>query len=257
MRGQNQTKQKDVDRRELQLTLFVCAAIIVLAFGLALLMYLVVFANPSQPKAPRIAFFGFCGLSCLLVAYIVERQITVRRLRHQIALDRIQASEALNRASADLLGSLPNFSTFEDRLWMEFRRAVTANLNLSVLVIAIKLRSGFSDPTLALSVLGDAAKAISRRLREQDSIYNLRQGYVGVILSGANYSAAKRVSARLIEGLVDVAGANDRFSFEVNQISYPEQTSSAHDLHLAVCGLLPEETPKETLARDIKADVGA
>lgn len=120
-----------------------------------------------------------------------------------------------------------------------------------------KIAIRFSDPTLALSALGDAAKAISRRLREEDSIYNLRQGYIGVVLPGANRSAAKSVSARLIEGMVDVAGANDRFSFDVNQISYPEQTSSAHDLHLAVCGLLPEETPKETPSSDLKADVGA
>lgn len=138
---------------------------------------------------------------------------------------------------------------------MEFRRAATANLNLSVLVIAIKLRSGFSEPYLALSILGDAAKAISRRLRDQDSIYNLRQGYIGVILPGANHSAGKRVSARLVQGLVDVAGANDRFSFDVNSISYPEQTSSAHDLELAVCGFLPEDSPKEMLASDLKIEV--
>jgi len=246
-----QTKHTDVDRRELHLTLFVCSAMVVLAFGLALLMYPVVFANPLQTRTAQIAFFGFCGLACLLVVYIVDCQITIRRLRHQITIDRIHASEASNRASADLLGSLPNFSTFEDRLSMEFRRAATAKLNLSVLVITIKLRSGFSEPYLALSVLGDAAKAISRRLRDQDTIYNLRQGYIGVILPGANHSAAKRVSTRLVEGLVDVAGANDRFSFDINSISYPEQTSSAHDLELAVCGYLPEELPKEALTSDV------
>jgi GGDEF domain-containing protein len=248
--------QTDVDRREFHLTIFVCSAIVVLAFGLAVLMYPAVFANQvSQHETPRVAFFGFCGLSCLLVVYIVDRQITIRRLRHQIAIDRIRASEALNRASADLLETLPNFNTFEDRLSMEFRRAATAKLNLSVLVIAIKLRSGFSEPSFAMSALGDAAKAISRRLREKDSIYNLRQGYIGVILPGVNHIAAKRVSARLAEGLFDAAGANDRFSFVINSISYPEQTTSAHDLELAVCGFLPEDLPKETLASDIAMDI--
>lgn len=249
------TKQTDVDRRELHLTLFACLAILVLAFGLALLMYPAVFANQvARHETPKIAFFGFCGLACLLVAYIVDRQVMIRRLRRQIAMDRIQASEALNRASADLLGTLPNFSTFEDRLSMEFRRAVTAKLNLSVLVIAIKLRSGFSEPSLALSALGDAAKAITRRLREEDSVYNLRQGFIGVILPGVNHITAKKVSARLVEGLLDTAGANDRFSFDVKSVSYPEQTSSAHDLELAVCGFLPEELPKEVLVSDVNTD---
>ena len=256
MEHRARTEQIDVDRREFHLTIFVCSSIVVLAFGLALLMYPAVFANKaSQHETPQIAFFGFCCLACLLVVYIVDRQITIRRLRHQITVDRIQTSEALNRASADLLGALPNFNTFEDRMSMEFRRAVTANLNLSVLVIAIKLRSGFSEPSLAMSALGDAAKAISRRLREKDSIYNLRQGYIGVILPGVKHIAAKAVSARLAEGLFDAAGANDRFTFDVNSISYPEQTSSAHDLELAVCGFLPEDLPKETLASDVQMDI--
>ncbi len=245
------TKQTDVDRRELHLTLFVCSTIVVLVFGLALLMYPAVFANPLQTRTPQIAFFGFCGLACLLVVYVVDCQITIRGLRNQITIDRIRASEASNRASADLLGSLPNFITFEDRLSMEFRRAATASLHFSVLVIAIKLQSAFSEPCLALSILGDAAKAISRRLRDQDSIYNLRQGHIGVILPGANHSAAKRVSNRLAEGLIDVAGANDRFSFDINSISFPEQISSAHDLQLAVCGYLPEDLPKEELISDV------
>ena len=138
---------------------------------------------------------------------------------------------------------------------MEFRRAVTAKLNLSVLVIAILVRSGFSEPSLALSALGDAAKAVSRRLREEDSIYNLRRGFIAVILPGANHRAAKKVSARLAEGLLDTSGANDRFSFDIQSVSYPEQTSSAHDLELAVCGFLPEDLPKEVLVADGKTEL--
>jgi len=60
----------------------------------------------------------------------------------------------LNLATAELLETLPNFNTFEDRLAMEFRRAITANVNRSLLVISIKLRTGFSEASLALSALG-------------------------------------------------------------------------------------------------------
>jgi hypothetical protein len=64
----------------------------------------------------------------------------------------------LNRASAELLETPPNFNTFEDWLAMEFRRAVTANLNRSLLVISIKLLTGFYEASLALSALEDAQR---------------------------------------------------------------------------------------------------
>src|SRR5580658_4473024 len=104
----------DLERGELHLSLFACSAIVILAAGLALLMYPAVFSNwgISSNWTPRIAFFGFCILSFLLVAYIVDRQFTIRALRDQIAKDRKQASEALRQASADLLGTMPNFITF-------------------------------------------------------------------------------------------------------------------------------------------------
>jgi hypothetical protein len=50
--------------------------------------------------------------------------------------------------------------------------------------------------------------------------------------------------------LSDAAGANDRFSFKIESISYPEQTTSAHDLDLVVSGWLPEPDSKETALKD-------
>jgi GGDEF domain-containing protein len=246
-------ESRDLERREFQLTLFACSAIAILAAGLALLMYPAVFSARELPpsRTPQIAFFGFCGLSCLLVAYIVDRQFTIRRLRHQIAMDRRQASEALRQANEDLLGTLPNFNAFEDRLAMEFRRAVAANLKLSVLVVAVKLPAAFTEPSLDMSVQGDVAKIITRKLREEDSVYLLRPGFFGIILPCVDMSAARRVTERLTEGLADAAGASDRFSFKFNAVSYPEQTSIAHDLELAVSGFLEEAAPNQPLTREL------
>src|ERR1700674_1966004 len=245
----------DLERREFQLSLFACLAIVVMAGGLALLMYPAVFSSRenSPTRIPQVAFFGFCALSGLLVAYIIDRQITIHRLRDEMARDRKRGSAALRQASADLLSTMPNFSTFEDRLTMEFRRAVAAELKLSVLVISIKLHAAFSEPSLGMSALGDAAKAISRKLREQDSIYILRPAFFGVILPGISQEAVKGVSARIAEGLSDAAGASDRFSFKIDSISYPEQTSSAHDLELVVSGWLPETDSKQTTLEDTHA----
>jgi GGDEF domain-containing protein len=150
---------------------------------------------------------------------------------------------------------MPTFNTFEDRLTMEFRRAAAAELKLSVLVVSIKLHSAFIEPALGMSVLGDAAKAISRKLREEDSIFILRSAFFGVILPGLGQAEAKRYCARIAEGLSDAAGASDRFSFKVEAISYPEQTTSAHDLELVVSGWLPEVESKENRTKDALAHV--
>jgi GGDEF domain-containing protein len=231
----------NLDRREMQLTILACSAIVVLAGGLALFMYPVVFSQtPAAPtRTISIAFFGFCALSSLLAVYILDRQVTIGRLRQQIGEERRRASEALRQASAELLGALPSFGSFQDQLSMEYRRDATAKKNLSVFVITTEVHESISESSLRMSVLGDAAKAISRKLREQDSIYLLAAAHFGVILPGVDRLGAQRVSARLAEGLTDAAGANNRFSFKVESISYPEQASSGHDLELAVTQLLP------------------
>jgi len=177
--------------------------------------------------------------------------VTIKRLRHQIGEERRRSSEALKQASADLLGTLANFSSFQDQLAMEYRRAAAGKQNLSVLVITTKVHDVLSEPTLSMSILGDAAKAISRKLREEDSIYILTRGHFGVILPGVDVTAVKRVSARLVEGLTDAAGASNRFSFTVHGITYPEEASSAHDLELAVTGLLPEDSVTQTTKKEV------
>jgi len=247
-----QQAASDLERREFQLSLFACVAISVLAAGLALLMYPAVFSSReyAPTRTPQIAFFGFCALSCLLVLYLVDRHITIHKLRAQMALDRQRASEALQQASADVLSTMPNFNTFEDRLTMEFRRAAAAEVKLSVLVVAVKVQSNFAELNLRMSALGDAAKAISRKLREQDAIFTLRPGYFGAILPGLDAKGVQGISARIADGLHDAAGASERFTFRIESISYPEQTSSAHDLELAVSGWLPESDAKQDIVPD-------
>ena len=253
MQTDNPMVSADLERREFQLGLFACSAIVVLAGGLALLMYPAVFANheASGSRVPQVAFFGFCGLACLLVAYIIERQVTIHRLRLQMAADRKKNAEALMQASADVLSTMPDFNTFEDRLTMEMRRAAGAELKLSVLVVSIQLRAAFAEANVGMSALGDAARALSRKLRDQDSLYVLRPGFFGVILPGCDQAAVKRVTGRLAEGLSDSAGANDRFSFKIDSVSYPEQTPSAHDLEFVVNSWLPEGDPTQATYKDV------
>ena len=240
----------DLERRELQLTIFACAAIAVLTIGIALLMYPVVFGHqqPAPDKNVRIAFYGFCALAVLLAGYLIERQRTIQRLRREMAADRRRVADTQRQASLELLKTMPNFPSFQDRLPMEFRRTVSTSNKLSVLVVLVKLPSGFPATGEGTTLLGDAAKVIARRLREQDSIYMLAPTCFGVVLPGADNETAARFSARISEGLSDAAGAANRFSCAVHVINYPTNASSATELEQSVSALMPVDNSLAALS---------
>jgi len=120
---------------------------------------------------------------------------------------------------------------------MEFRRMATTTQKLSIIVIGIKFRAEHASPSETASALGDAAKVISRRMREQDSIYILAPACFGVVLPGVDSANAENVSARLHEALADAAGAVRRFEFDLRVVNYPEHASSATELEQAVMTL--------------------
>jgi hypothetical protein len=242
----------DLERREVQMAVFACAAIALMGIGSALLMYPIVFTHQGTPpdRNLRIAFFGFCGLCLLLTAYVWDTQARMRRLRHQMELDRKQSTTARLEASEELLKSIPKLASFQDHLPMEYRRATATEQHLSILVVAFQFPAGASSAAGKASMLGDAAKAISRKLREQDSLYVLSPACFGVILPALEASAARGLASRIAEGLVDVAGLSARFSYKIEVVNYPQNASSAHELYNAVSALIPSDKSKQGLAAE-------
>jgi GGDEF domain-containing protein len=242
----------DLERRERHLTVFACLAVALMAGGCALLMYPVVFSHEGSPpnRNLQVAFFGFCTLCLLLTAYLWNNQATIRRLRRQMDADRKQSTEARQQACEELLRSIPNLSSFQDRLPMEYRRTTATEQQLSIVVVVLQFPADLSSPGLRVSVLGDAAKAISRKLRDQDSIYVLGPTCFGAVLPGVEASAARRIASRVAEGLIDAAGVSARFTYKIDIVNYPQHAASAHELHEAVCALIPSDNSKHELAAE-------
>lgn len=242
MRVFDKMDSKTLDRRETQLWLLALTTILVLAGGMALLMYPAVFSEPVvlTSSTLRKVFFGFCALSGLLVAYLVDRQFAMRSLRRQLADEQSRNTALRYQASADLLQTLPGFTHFQDRLAMEVRRASGSQQALSLLIVRVKPASEISDQNEIATAFGDAAKALVRRLRREDSIYLFAPGVFGVLLPGASASAGYRTADRLVDGLHDASGASDRFVPEVQVINYPEHTETSRGMENSVRQIFAE-----------------
>jgi hypothetical protein len=124
--------------------------------------------------------------------YLWDQQRVVQDLRREIASDRRRFADSQKRASEALLKTMPDFSSFQDRLPMEFRRTTSTSHKLSILLVNVHLPAG--DCTV---LLGDSAKVIARRSREQDSVYILRPSCFGAVLPGADTPTAERFSASI------------------------------------------------------------
>jgi GGDEF domain-containing protein len=240
MQVSNKINLDNIESRNTQLVLLACAVIFILSAGLALLMWPAVFSQPIllRGETLRVSFFGFCAVSVLLIAYLAERQTTINRLRRRVMEEQRQALEARRQASDDLMNALPNLDSFRDRLPMEYRRAASANQNLSIFVITITPAEG-CDPGEHSALIGDAAKSMGRKLRAEDSIYLLYPGYFGIVLPGGDGVVIRNIEHRLGEGLSDAAGVSNRFSYEIQIVRYPDNAKSAQELEQAVCNLLP------------------
>jgi hypothetical protein len=249
MGAQGKNRLMDLERRELHLTIFACSAIAVLAIGTAVLMYPVVFSEQAPAdRTTRVAFFGFCGLCLLLAGYLLERQRTIQQLRMEMAEDRRKALEAEAHASEELLKTMPKLNSFQDSLPMEFRRTVATSNNLSILVVTVMAPGKSTAKTAA--ALSDAAKVVSRKLRERDSMFVLGPACVGAVLPGADMQVAQGLSSRIDNGLGDAAKGGTNFSYAIKIVNYPADASSAHELQQAVCALIPTDNSLGAMAQE-------
>ncbi len=242
MRIFDRVRPENLDRREMELSLLPVVTITILATGLVLLMYPAVFLDQVilTGRTLRIAFFGFCALSVLLLAYLLDRHVTIRRLRRQLVEERRRNVDLRHQGSADLLKTLPGLTSFQDRLAMEYRRAATMQGPLSLMVITLKPADNLSDKSEITAAFGDAAKAMCCELREEDSIHLFCPGFFGILLPSVDTTNASHVAERLAEGLHDAAGVTTRFTYDIRLFNYPEHAATASELENAVNSLLPE-----------------
>ncbi len=241
-----------LDRREVHLWLLTFTIILVLMGGMAMLMYPTAFSDPVvlTGLTLRKLFFGFCSLSMLVLGYLLDRQLEIRHLRKQLLEEQAAVARIRHEASTDLLSTLPGFSHFQDRLAMEFRRASGTQQPLSLIIVVLKSSRDLLDPVDVSISFGDAAKALIRKLRGEDCIYQFRPGIFCAVLPSVETKNAYLVASRLSEGLQDASGASNRFSFDIQVINFPDHAKSAREMEESVRPFIPM---KSTDQSDVEA----
>ncbi len=242
MASLNQSELDQLERRERQLTILAAVVVLVLAAGVALLMYPLVFVHADEAtKWPmRFAFFGFCVLSLLIAAYLLDRQRTFRSIKQQLVSELQRNVDLRHQADADLLHTIPDLNHFQDRLAMEYRRASAMERALSLLAVKVSVSPNVTDSNEATALLGEIARAIGRNLRPSDSMYQLASGFFGVVLSDTDTATAKKLTAKL-EPTIRAIAPESKFAFEMFVRNYPDNAKSAHELEQAVASRLPAE----------------
>jgi GGDEF domain-containing protein len=117
---------------------------------------------------------------------------------------------------------------------------MTMNRTLTLLLVQSKHPLGDKNPKQREAVWGEAAKAMSGKLRPTDSIYNLSRELFAIVLPETDTLNAKRVAVRLQEQLQAVRAKYD-LSLDISVHNFPEHVQSSHELEDIVKSLLPEK----------------
>lgn len=238
----NRTELDHLERRELHLTVLAAVFVLVQAVGLAVLMYPLVFLRPDTGSkwTLRVAYVGFCVLTLLFSGYLLDRQRVVRKLKQNLIEQLERNVQLRQQASVDILQSMPGQDHFWDRLTMDHRRAMTMSTTLTLLLVRSARGSSDKNPKQREAAWGEAAKAMSGKLRPTDSIYNLSPELFAIVLPETDTLNAKRVAFRLQEELQGVK-AKYGLSFDIGVHNFPEHVQSSHELEDIVKSLLPEK----------------
>jgi GGDEF domain-containing protein len=116
---------------------------------------------------------------------------------------------------------------------MGFRRAAQTGEPLSLVLVRLKPSPMFDNPPEVSVALGDAAKALVRKPRTDDSLYHLSSVAFAMVLPNTCGAEMNQLAGRVAEGLADASGASNRFTFDMQVVNYPEQASTSYEMEWA------------------------
>ncbi len=240
MPGRRQSDWEKLEKRDWELWVLALAMIFVLAIGILVAALPGVVTDPTLVGTTlKRVLIGFCVLTALFNAYLIERQFAIKALRRKLFEDQARIALLQLQASENILLSLPREEQFRDRLAMELKRAEHSGAPLSVLTTKIEI-SGPVEAAERVQWIGEAVKLIMQSLRKEDSVYQYDENLYCMVLPGTGMEAAQKVSTRLLRIFDTHPELHQQgVSLKTYLTNYPKDTESAYELEqLAVQAFL-------------------
>jgi len=209
-----------LERQDWHLWILVLLLMFVMGASLLVFMFPSAFWPEEESAAPALqrAFFGFCLLFVLALAYMLQRQATVRRLRR--SLYEAQAAAVAAEREANLRGfeALPKAAQFHDSLAMEYLRASHSDGHLAVLL----LEAAEATP----EDMGHVSGLLRGILRPGETLFRISENALGVIMPGT----PQKVAAAFGTSVQERAGSlRAGMPVSVTVGSYPEEIATVSE----------------------------
>lgn len=212
---------EEIDRRDWHLWILAILLMFVLGVSLLGFMFPSVFWVQGQLalQAPQQAFVGFSVLLALVLVYLLQRQLQMRRLKRQLFEARVAVHTVQHNAAVQAFLTLPGMSQFRDSLAMEYRRASSSGARLAIVVLRVLSASP--------EMMGRIAALLRPMLRRGEMMARISDNVLGLILPDMQLSDATAFGARAEEHLSSQVGEVELMS---TVSGYPEQAASLAEL---------------------------
>jgi diguanylate cyclase (GGDEF)-like protein len=198
-----------IDRMDWQLGLLAILLILVLGTGLLSFMFPAVFWPSRErllaPQEP--AFYGLCALLGLTMAYLLQRQIQLRRLKRGLMIERKgREEELIHGAYHDALTGLPNRILLLDRLTLALSRANRhKQYQFAVIFIDLdrfKMVNDSMGHRTGDLVLREVARRLLQCMRTEDTVARLGGDEFAILLENVKHiSDLSRATDRIKKDL--------------------------------------------------------
>lgn len=253
---------KSLERRDWQLWIVAIVAILVFSLGLAgVLLPPILWRVPLQAAFPFPVqlFYGFVGLSVLLALYLVERQLTIKRLRRRLVHELLEAELNKQLAIIDHLSGVYNRRYLDDVVAREGEMVRRHNRSLGLVLADIDAFKKVNDRYGLMrgdELLKATAQFLKGKVRSSDMVFRFGGDEFLIILPETTDPAP--VVDRLRQALSEwklADGPEPKISLSFGHATWDRSRDFSQALRAADDRLFHEKSMKGEARRSVRVFV--